>query len=182
MGLPHGAAVTRSERGDSHRMSRFLIAPIQADQTAAAKEVVRTVWQEVFANHSAVARRTYQNPQALADLDDIEREYESGGGIFVVVLERGDVVGTGGIRRLESDIGELRRMFLLEQCRGLGVGRLVGEHLLGHARRQGFSKVRLRTHYSLTLSHRLYQGLGFYLIPPYEVNPPDDAYYMECLL
>jgi putative acetyltransferase len=163
-------------------MARFLIAPLQTGHTAAAKHVVQTVWQEVFAYHSAVARRTYQNPQALADLDDVDREYVAGGGIFVVVLDQGDVVGTGGIRRLDDDTGELRRMFLLERCRGLGIGRLLGEHLLGHARRQGFSRVRLRTHYSLTESHRLYQHLGFYLIPPYEQNPPDDAYYMECLL
>ena len=163
-------------------MSRFVIAPLQSGHAAAAKRVVQTVWREVFADYSAVARRTYEDPRALADLDDVDREYVAGGGIFAVVLDNGNVVGTGGIRRLDHDTGELRRMFLLDQCRGLGVGRLLGEYLLGHARRQGFARVRLRTHYSLTRSHRLYEQLGFDLIPPYEPNPPDDAYYMECVL
>jgi putative acetyltransferase len=153
------------------------IVPIQSNQIEAAKRVIRSAWQEYFAEDADPATRGYMdNPATLADLDEAQSRFLA----FLVVVDGAALVGCGGVRRLDDDTAELKRIFLLKPYRGHGLGRQLTERLLDIARAFGFKRVRLDTHQKFAESHALYRRLGFYPIPAYTNLP--NAYFMERLL
>src|SRR5438046_27176 len=65
---------------------------------------------------------------------------------FFLVRDNGTPVGCGGIQLFGTDYGELKRMYVRPQFRGLGFAKLMLDHLSDYARSQ---RVRL-----LRLEHR----------------------------
>jgi putative acetyltransferase len=84
------------------------------------------------------------------------------------LLRHDDVpAGCGGIQLFGADYGELKRMFVRPQFRGLGFGKLLVDHLADHARANGVGLLRLETGIHQTAAIRLYERLGFQPIPPF---------------
>jgi GNAT superfamily N-acetyltransferase len=156
------------------------IQPLTAEHIPAAKHVIRTVWREHFGEHPNAFVRTFLDSDiALQDLDEAHPTYFENGGVVLVVLADGSVVGTGAVLRIDDELCELKRMFLLREYRGQGLGRKLGEELLRFARAQGYRRMRLGSNKELTASHALYRKLGFKPIPAYEPDGERYAYYME---
>lgn len=88
--------------------------------------------------------------------------------------------GAVALRRLDDDVCEMKRLFCRDDYRGLGVGRRLARAIIGEARRQGFTAMRLDTLARLTAARRLYADLGFYPIPPYYHNPLDEVVFLQC--
>ncbi|MCG8443175.1 MAG: GNAT family N-acetyltransferase [Caulobacterales bacterium] len=63
-----------------------------------------------------------------------------------------------------GDRGQLRWVVLLEEARGLGLGRRLVERALAHARAEGWREVYLETTDGLGASMRLYETLGFKVV------------------
>src|SRR4029453_5388541 len=61
---------------------------------------------------------------------------------FFVIRNHGAAVGCGGIQLVGTEYGELKRMFVKPESRGLGYARLLLEHLENHARSHGIRPVR----------------------------------------
>lgn len=57
-----------------------------------------------------------------ADLKDINGYYFSKGGTFLVGVDEGRVVGTAGVRKLDGNLCEIRRIYLKKDYRGKGNG------------------------------------------------------------
>ena len=57
-----------------------------------------------------------------ADLKDINSYYLSKDGAFFVGIDNGRVVGTAGVRKLEENMCEIRRIYLKKEYRGKGNG------------------------------------------------------------
>ena len=57
-----------------------------------------------------------------ADLKDINSYYLSKDGAFFVGIDDGRVVGTAGVRKLEENMCEIRRIYLKKEYRGKGNG------------------------------------------------------------
>ncbi|AGF97603.1 acetyltransferase (GNAT) family protein [Methanosarcina mazei Tuc01] len=55
-----------------------------------------------------------------ADLKDINSYYLSKDGAFFVGIDNGRVVGTAGVRKLEENMCEIRRIYLKKEYRGKG--------------------------------------------------------------
>ena len=53
-----------------------------------------------------------------ADLKDINSYYLSKDGTFFVGIDNGRVVGTAGVRKLEENMCEIRRIYLKKEYRG----------------------------------------------------------------
>jgi GNAT superfamily N-acetyltransferase len=84
------------------------------------------------------------------------------------VLRADDVAaGCGGIQLFGTAYGELKRMYVRPQFRGLGFGRLLVDHLASHALAHGVSLLRLETGIHQTAAIRLYEQVGFQRIPPF---------------
>lgn len=85
------------------------------------------------------------------------------------------------MRPLEDGVCEMKRLYVRPAFRSLKLGKLLSEHILKAAKRSGYRFMRLDTRREQM--HRaiaIYSSLGFYEIPPYNVNPFPDIYYMEC--
>lgn len=101
------------------------------------------------------------------ELDD----YIPPGGAFLIAQIFGEPAGCGALRTLAPGIGEIKRMWVSPEVRGLGVGRRLLETLERTARERNLRAVRLDTHSSLAEALQLYRSSGYQEIPRYNDNP-----------
>jgi len=86
---------------------------------------------------------------------------------FFVTHHDGIPAGCGGIQFFGSAYGEVKRMFVRPQFRGLGLARLMLNHLESHAREQDIHILRLETGIHQKEAIRLYEKMGYQDIPPF---------------
>jgi putative acetyltransferase len=92
-----------------------------------------------------------------------------------------EIIGTGAIRKLEEGICELKRLWLLTEYQGKGLGYRMVQELLAIARGMGYQRIRLETDpVSQKPAMVFYKRLGFYEIPPYSRRAGEIA--MEMIL
>ena len=73
---------------------------------------------------------------------------------------------------------EMKRLFVRKAFRGFGLGRMLVEEVLSHARLAGYSTVLLDTLNDMEAARALYQEAGFYEVAPYYHNPIAGAHYL----
>ncbi len=73
----------------------------------------------------------------------------------------------GGIKLVGSEYGEIKRMYVRPQFRGLGFGKLMLNHLADYAQAHNITLLRLETGIHQREAIGLYERLGFYRIPPF---------------
>jgi ribosomal protein S18 acetylase RimI-like enzyme len=98
---------------------------------------------------------------------------------FFVIRHDGAPAGCGGIELFGADYGELKRMYVRPQFRGLGLGKAMVDLLADHARRHGVFVLRLETGIHQRAAIGLYERLGFRGIPPFGdyKNDPLSRFY-----
>jgi DNA-binding MarR family transcriptional regulator/ribosomal protein S18 acetylase RimI-like enzyme len=104
---------------------------------------------------------------SATDLDD----FSPPKGCFFVAGLFGEPVGCGGIRTFAPRIGEIKRLWVSPEVRGLGVGRRLLEALERAARQRKMGRIRLDTHESLTEAQNLYRNSGYREIVRFNDNP-----------
>ena len=101
---------------------------------------------------------------------------------FFVLRTDGVPAGCGGVLFVDGEdaqYGEIKRMWVSPRFRGLGYGKEILRHFEGHARDRGYALLRLETGIHQHEAIGLYEGLGFYRIPPfgpYFVDPVSLCY------
>lgn len=98
---------------------------------------------------------------------------------FFVLRENGIPAGCGGIQLFGTEYGELKRMYVRPQFRGLGFGKLLVDRLADYARAHGVDLLRLETGVHQRAAIRLYERLGFQRIAPFGiyVDAPNSLCY-----
>ena len=91
----------------------------------------------------------------------------SEGVAFFVIRSGGLPAGCGGIQLFSSEYGEIKRMYVRPSFRGLGLGKLILEHLESHARGHGVGLLRLKTGIHQHEAIGLYERMGFERIGPF---------------
>jgi DNA-binding MarR family transcriptional regulator/N-acetylglutamate synthase-like GNAT family acetyltransferase len=92
-------------------------------------------------------------------------------GVFVIARLGGQPIGCGALKVKDRNIGELKRMWVRTDARGLGVGRRVLETLEALARELGLSTLRLETNRSLNEAQALYRKCGYLEVEPFNDEP-----------
>jgi len=158
------------------------IRRIKPDEGPAAKRVIYRVAQDIFHDPRSLEESIayHESRGELKDMDDIQRNYFEKGGIFLVMLDDNHLIGTGAIRQLEDDICELKRLWLLSQYHGKGLGYRMLQELFSFAREKGYKRIWLQTD-AVQQSRALefYRRLGFYEIPRYTDRTDDIAMEMS---
>lgn len=94
-------------------------------------------------------------------------------GVFLVVRDDdGAPVACGGLARFDETRGELKRMYVLPDHRGHGLGRRVLAELEAEAIRLGYRSLVLETGDRSEAALQLYESSGYERIPCY---PPYDS-------
>ena len=102
----------------------------------------------------------------------IEKLMEQGVAFFVI---RQDEVaaGCGGIELFGMEYGEVKRMYVRPQFRGLGLAKLMLDHLAAYARQHNIQLLRLETGIHQKEAIALYERMGFQRIPPFGAYKED---------
>jgi len=91
----------------------------------------------------------------------------SEGVAFFVVRHDGAAAGCGGIQLFGREYGELKRMYVRPAFRGLGLGKMMVDHLGAYARERGAKLLRLETGIHQREAIGLYERMGFRRIGPF---------------
>jgi putative acetyltransferase len=165
---------------DSTDVPDATIETLRPEHVAGAKHIIRTVWREHFAaDPEPFLRHLFDDDTHLRDVERADEAYAADGGTFLVTMVGGGVVGTGAVVRVDDETCEMRRMFVLAEHRGRGLGRAMAERLIDFAQRAGYRRMRLASHVRLLPSHALYRSLGFVPAEPYEHGSESFALYMQ---
>jgi putative acetyltransferase len=92
---------------------------------------------------------------------------------FFVMRHDGMPAGCGGVKLFDTAYGEIKRMYVRPQYRGLGLGKLMLHHLADYARHQGVAVLRLETGIYQPEAIGLYERCGFRRIPPFGAYKED---------
>ena len=119
-----------------------------------------------------------------AELDTLPGKYAPPEGRLYLALADGTPAGCGALRPFDQQGGlrrcEMKRLFVREKYRTLGLGRMLAERLMADALAEGYGQMLLDTFSTMTAALSLYASLGFYEISPYRYNPYPQAQYL-CL-
>ena len=92
-------------------------------------------------------------------------------GLFLVARSGPEAVGCAGLRWIDADTAELRRMWVSPVIRGQGIARALLRAAEAATRDFGRSTLRLDTHAALAEAQALYNREGFTAVPRFNDNP-----------
>jgi putative acetyltransferase len=84
---------------------------------------------------------------------------------FFVAYVDGEPVACGGMRAIDAEHGEIKRMYVVPERRGSGLAPAILEVLEGDARSRGWTRVVLETGTGQPEAVRLYEREGYSSIP-----------------
>jgi putative acetyltransferase len=142
----------------------------------------REIFQE-YAQQLGVDLR-FQNFEA--ELDDLPGEYAGPQGALLLAMVDGQLAGCCAMRPLISsdypNACEMKRLFVRDSYRCIGLGRQLAEAILDAARVAGYHHLLLDTLSEMESARALYADLAFEEIPPYYHNPIAGAHYLKVTL
>ncbi|MDH7975804.1 GNAT family N-acetyltransferase [Sphingomonas sp. AR_OL41] len=90
-------------------------------------------------------------------------------------------LGCAALRPL-GDVGEMKRLYVTREARGMGLGAAMIGAIVGAARRIGYRAVRLDTLPDMAAAQALYAAAGFRPIAPYYGGAPPGTLFLELVL
>ncbi|MEM9266730.1 MAG: GNAT family N-acetyltransferase [Cyanobacteria bacterium P01_F01_bin.13] len=113
-----------------------------------------------------------------ADIDVVQVESYYQDGEFWVVEQAGTVVGTAAYYPIErgDQAVEIRKMYLLPEARGQGLGRFLLGQLEGAIATRGFKEIWLETATVLKEAVRMYESSGYLPATGVETTRCDKVY------
>jgi DNA-binding MarR family transcriptional regulator/N-acetylglutamate synthase-like GNAT family acetyltransferase len=93
-------------------------------------------------------------------------------GLFLLALRGAEPIGCGALKFHDTEPAYIKRMWIADWARGLGIGRRLLSELEAHAARRRASAVRLETNRTLTEAIALYRSAGYVEVPAFN----DEAY------
>ena len=104
-------------------------------------------------------------------------------GRLLLALWDGKTAGVIALRPLEGDASgacEMKRLYVRGEFRGLGIGRVLTQHVIAVAAQIGYARMRLDTVAGkMDTAIAMYRELGFREIPPYHDTPVGAMLFME---
>ena len=149
------------------------IEPFALRHSAAVVDVIGAVFVEYG--------MTFDPSDFDSDLLDIPRHYADRGGWFAVLTDEGRVVGTVAAVPKDAAACEIKRLYLLPEYRGRGLGRALMEHILGRVREEGFREAVAWSDVRLETAHRVYARLGFERIGERDIDDIDQSHELGFL-
>ena len=196
----------RSEREvldrDSDALAASLLAPLNEEQRprliAAAATMERLLTAGLVETHiedPTTATARFCISEYFAELDqrfdtgfdpDISnsaqaQELTPPNGLLLVALLRDRPIGCGALKLHGRQPAEIKRMWVDQSSRGLGLGRRILAELETHAKEHGAEATRLETNQSLTEAIGLYRSAGYEEVPSFNDEPFAHHWFQKTL-
>jgi GNAT superfamily N-acetyltransferase len=98
------------------------------------------------------------------------QDFSPPGGAFLVLVDGGRPLACGGVKRLDDETCEIKRMYVVPEARGQGVAGVLLRALEDEGRRLGYAVARLDTGPHQPHAQRLYERAGYRSIANFNAN------------
>jgi DNA-binding MarR family transcriptional regulator/GNAT superfamily N-acetyltransferase len=157
-------------------IARALVELRQVDPTSAdAQRCLRAYFAEL--QRRAPERGFDPSDGATAE----PHEVRPPNGAFLVAYLRGEAIGCGAVKHHAGDATDIKRMWVAESARGLGVGRRLLAALEDLAREHGSTAARLETNDVLVEAIAMYRSVGYTEVPAFNDEPFADRWFAKPL-
>ena len=109
------------------------------------------------------------DPSLSLPADD--HDFRPPAGAFLVAIVDGEPVACGAVKTIAPHVGYLKRMWVADSARGLGLGSRMLRALEEHARALGMTTVKLETNRTLVEAISMYRHSGYTEVPPFNDEP-----------
>ena len=161
-------------------MERCLIDGIVQATTPTELNDVRTLMRGFVAWHRArhveditLINRYFDHRAFEEELAGLPGKYAQPFGSLLIAYQDGQPAGCVALRNLGVGICEMKRMFVAEEFRELGIGRALAARIILDAKQAGYRAMRLDTSKRQAEAIRLYERAGFREIGAYYTLPAD---------
>ena len=101
--------------------------------------------------------------------------------IFLIARRNGKPIGCCALHIKGPRLGEIKRLWMHGEARGLGLGRRMLREVEALARSRGLTRLQLDTHASLVEAQSLYKSAGYVEVAPYNDNAFADHWFEKDL-
>jgi DNA-binding MarR family transcriptional regulator/GNAT superfamily N-acetyltransferase len=178
--------------GRSDAIAVSLLDPLSPDQREHMVAAMEAIERLITASTMTVSPMDPAEPAArecvLSYFAELDRRFETGfdpsrsisadddelrppRGVLVIARLRERPVGCGALKFHPGSPAELKRMWVAETDRGIGVGRRLLAELEGLAAEHGAEAVRLETNGTLIEAIGLYRSSGYVEVPAFNDEP-----------
>lgn len=116
------------------------------------------------------------------ELEGLPGTYAPPRGTLLLAQANGEAAACVGVRPLDEERCEMKRLYVRGQYRGTGLGRRLAERAITFAREAGYRSMLLDTLPQMERATHLYRELGFVRCAPYYDNTPIGSSCMELRL
>jgi GNAT superfamily N-acetyltransferase len=135
----------------------------------------------IAAYFAELNRRSETGFDPTAGVSAEPHEIRPPAGALLIAYLHGDAVACGALKHHRDAWTELKRMWVADEVRGLGIGRRLLTALESRARADGARTVRLDTNHNLTEAIVMYRSAGYVEIPRFSDEPFADHWFEKTL-
>jgi ribosomal protein S18 acetylase RimI-like enzyme len=154
-------------------------SPIEIEDADAAGEEARFCLAAYFAE---LAERFEEGFDPARGVSAHEPAMVPPYGCFLIVRLAGRPIGCAALRTLEPGLGEIKRMWVSPEARGLGIARRLLGTLEARGREMGMDRICLDTNRALTQAQALYRSAGYRPVERFNDNPYADFWFEKDLV
>jgi ribosomal protein S18 acetylase RimI-like enzyme len=113
------------------------------------------------------------------ELEELPKRYGPPDGLIIIAYVDGKSAGCAALHRLSEEICEMKRLYVREDFRDLGIGKKLIAVILAEAVKLNYRFIRLDTLPTMGKAQSLYESFGFYDVDPYVYNPIPGTRFLE---
>jgi putative acetyltransferase len=135
---------------------------------------VLAIFREYIAS-APVSLEYQQNEQEFVALDG---KYSLPNGVVLLIWKDNEIVGCGAFRRVDTEICEMKRVYIRPSERGHQLGEKLVNKLMEIAKENGYQRMCLDVLADFETARRLYVRLGFEPCDPVSYNPIPGTHFL----
>lgn len=186
----------------SDRAALAILDPLTEEQRARLAGAMAEVQRLLIASMVSIGPADPRSPEARSCLrayfGELSRRFPGGfdpalsigaadqeltppAGLFLIAMLQGEPAGCGAVKYHDSDPAEIKRMWVNETVRGLGLGRRILAELEARAASNGARLLRLETNDTLAEAIGLYRSAGYREVPAFNDEPYAHHWFEKAL-
>lgn len=113
------------------------------------------------------------------ETEHLQEKYGYPNGRLYIAFFDGKIAGCIGLKKIDDEICEMKRLYVRAEFRGKHIGNILAEKVINEAKKIGYKSIVLDTFPFLSAAIKMYKKMGFYEIEQYNDSPMKDAVYLK---